>query len=100
MVKWRHFKCFHTQERYSFIRKRMILQQQQDDPEECIWIERRTKRGYEMVMKAKILHSDPGRVEFMYDIDLPPKKYLIALHARGGRGNDHKVVVCRHEVSA
>lgn len=100
MVKWRHFKCFHTQERYSFIRKRMILQQQQDDPEECIWIERRTKRGYEMVMKAKILHSDPGRVEFMYDIDLLPKKYLIALHARCGRGNDHKVVVCRHEVSA
>jgi len=60
----------------------------------------RTRRGYEMVMKAKILHADPGRVEFMYDIDLPPKKYLIALHARGGRGNDHKVVVCRHEVSA
>ena len=78
----------------------MILQQQQECPEEGIWIEWRTKRGYEMVMKAKILHADPGRVEFMDDIDLPPKKYLIAIHARCGRGKDHKVVVCRHEVSA
>jgi len=70
------------------------------DPEEGAWIERRTKRGYEPIMKAKILHSDPGRVEFMYDGDLPPRKYQIAVHTRCGRGKDHKVVVCRHEVSA
>ena len=70
------------------------------DPEEGVWIERRTKHGYEPIMKAKILHSDPGRVEFMYNGDLPPRKYLIAVHTRCGRGKDHKVVVCRHEVSA
>ncbi|MBQ9740011.1 MAG: hypothetical protein IJV91_03625 [Kiritimatiellae bacterium] len=34
------------------------------------------------------------------DGDLPPRKYLIAVHTRCGRGKDHKVVVCRHEVSA
>ena len=51
-------------------------------------------------MKAKILHSDPGRVEFMYNGDLPPRKYEIAVHTRCGRSKDHKVVVCRHEVSA
>ena len=71
-----------------------------EDPEEGVWIERRTKRGYEPIMKAKILHSDPGRVEFMYNGDLPPRKYLIAVHTRCGRGKDHKVVICRHEVSA
>lgn len=70
-----------------------------EDPEEGVWIERRTKRGYEPIMKAKILHSDPGRVEFMYNGDLPPRKYQIAVHTRCGRGKDHKVVVCRHEVS-
>lgn len=71
-----------------------------EDQEEGVWIERRTKRGYESIMKAKILHSDPGRVEFMYNGDLPPRKYQIAVHTRCGHGKDHKVVVCRHEVSA
>lgn len=75
------------------------IQMDPQDPEEGVWIERRTKRGYETVMKAKILHTDPGRVEFMYDSDLPPRKYLIAVHTRCGRGKDYKVVVCRHEVS-
>jgi hypothetical protein len=51
-------------------------------------------------MKAKILHSDPSKVEFMCDSALPARKYLIAVHTRCGRGKDHKVVVCRHEVSA
>ena len=82
------------------MRKGVIVQQQQGDPEEGVWIERRTKRGYEPLVKAKILHSDHGRVEFMYDGDLPPRKYLVAVHTRCGRGKDHKVVVCRHEVSA
>ena len=76
------------------------IQMDPQDPEEGVWIERRTKRGYEPIMKAKILHSDPGRVEFMYDSSLLPRKYLIAVHTRCGRGKDHKVVVCRHEVSA
>ena len=31
---------------------------------------------------------------------MPPRKSLIAVHARCGCGKDHKVVVCRHEVSA
>ena len=57
------------------------IQIDHEDPEEGVWIERRTKRGYEPIMKAKILHSDPGMVEFMYDGDLPPRKYLI-----GNRG--------------
>jgi hypothetical protein len=52
------------------------------DPEEGVWIERRTKRGYEPIMKAKILHSDPGRVEFMYNGDLPP--FLVGLAAKCG----------------
>ena len=69
------------------------------DPEEGVWIECRTKHGYETVMKATILHSDHGRVEFMYDSTLPARKYLIAVHTRCGRGKDHKIVVCRHEVS-
>ena len=68
--------------------------------EEGVWIKRRTKRGYEPIMKAKILHSDYSRVEFMYDSSLPPRKYLIAVHTRYGRGKDHKVVVCRREVFA
>ena len=76
------------------------IQMDPQDPEEGVWIERRTKRGYEPVMKAKILNSDHGRVEFTYDFSLPPRKYLIAVHTRCGRGKDHKVVVCRHEVSA
>ena len=76
------------------------IQIDHEDPEEGVWIERRTKRGYEPIMKAKNLHSDPGRVEFMYNGDLPPRKYQIAVHTRCGRGKNHKVVVCRHEVSA
>ena len=67
------------------------IQIDHEDPEEGVWIERRTKRGYEPIMKAKILHSDPGRVEFMYNGDLPPRKYQIAVHTRCGRGKDHKV---------
>ena len=55
------------------------------DPEEGVWIERRTKRGYEPIMKAKILHSDPGRVEFMYNGDLPPRKYLMTMPRPAGR---------------
>lgn len=69
-----------------------------DDPEEGVWIERRTKRGYERVVKAKILHSDQEKVDFTYDCSLPSRKYLIAIYTRCGRGKDHKVVVCRHEV--
>ena len=76
------------------------IQMDPQDPEEGVWIERRTKRGYEPVMKAKILNSDHGRGEFTYDSSLPPRKYLIAVHTRCGRGKDYKVVVCRHEVSA
>ena len=70
-----------------------------EDPEEGVWIERRTKRGYERIMKAKLLHSDVTRVEFMLDFDLPPRKYMIAVQTRCGRGKDYKTVVCRREVS-
>ena len=76
------------------------IQMDPQDPEEGVWIERRTKRGYEPVMKARILHSDHGRVEFIYDSSLPPRKYLIAVYTRCGRGKNHKVVVCRHEIRA
>ena len=69
------------------------------DPEEGVWIERRTKRGYERIMKAKLLYSDVARVEFMFDADLPPRKYMIAVHTRCGRGKDYKIAVCRREVS-
>ena len=69
------------------------------DPEEGVWIERRTKRGYERIMKAKLLHPDATRVEFMFDFDLPPRKYLIAIQTRCGRGKDYKTAICRHEVS-
>ena len=69
------------------------------DPEEGVWIERRTKRGYERIMKAKLLHSDATRVEFTFDADLPPRKYLIAIQTRCGRGKDYKTAICRHEVS-
>ena len=31
----------------------------------------------------------------MYNGDLPPRKCLIAVHTRCGRGEDHKVVACR-----
>ena len=70
-----------------------------EDPQEGVWIERRTKRGYERMMKAKLLHSDVTRVEFMLDFDLPPRKYMIAVQTRCGRGKDYKTVVCRREVS-
>ena len=76
------------------------IQMNLEDAEEGVWIERRTKRGYEPVVKAKILHSDHGRVEFMYDSALSSRKYLISVHTRCGRGKDHKVVVCRREVTA
>ena len=69
-----------------------------EDPQEGVWIERRTKRGYERMMKAKLLHSDVTRVEFTFDADLPPRKYMIAIQTRCGRGKDYKTVVCRHEV--
>ena len=69
------------------------------DPEEGVWIERRTKRGYERLMKAKLLQSDATRVEFTLDFDLPPRKYLIAVQTRCGRGKDYKSAICRHEVS-
>ena len=69
------------------------------DPEEGVWIERRTKRGYERIMKAKLLHSDATRVEFTFDFDLPPRKYMIAIQTRCGRGKDYKTAICRHEVS-
>ena len=68
-------------------------------PQESVWIERRTKRGYERMMKATLLHSDVTRVEFMLDFDLPPRKYLIAIQTRCGRGKDYKTAICRHEVS-
>ena len=70
-----------------------------EDPEEGVWIEGRTKRGYERIMKAKLLHSDVTRVEFKLDFDLPPRKYMIAVQTRCGRGKDYKTVVCRREVS-
>lgn len=71
-----------------------------EDSAEGVWVERRTKRGYERVIKAKILNSDSDMVEFSYDSCLPPRKYMIAIYTRCGRGKDHKVVVCRHEVTA
>jgi hypothetical protein len=70
------------------------------DPEEGVWIERRTKRGYERIMKAKVLYSDGTRVEFSFDADLPPRKYMIAIQTRCGRGKDYKTAICRREVSA
>ena len=69
------------------------------DPDEGIWIERRTKRGYERIMKATLLHSDATKAEFTFDFDLPPRKYLIAIQTRCGRGKDYKTAICRHEVS-
>ena len=80
---------FHSQGRSSFIRRRMILQQQQGGSRHPV-----------PVMKANILHSNQGRVEFMYDCTLPPRKYPFAGHTHCGRGKDHKVVVCLHEVSS
>ena len=44
---------------------------------------------YEPIMKAKILHSDPGRVEFMYDGDLPP--FLVGLAEKCG------IMATRHQ---
>jgi hypothetical protein len=69
------------------------------DPDEGVWIERRTKRGYERIMKAKVLYSDGTRVEFSFDADLPPRKYMIAIQTRCGRGKDYKTAICRREVS-
>ena len=70
------------------------------DPEEGVCLEKRTKNGYERVMKASLLSSDSSIVEIVFDGELSPRKYLIAIYTRCGRGKDHKVVVCRHEVSA
>ena len=70
-----------------------------EDPDEGIWIERRTKRGYERIMKATLLLSDATKSEFTFDFDLPPRKYLIAIQTRCGRGKDCKTAICRHEVS-
>ena len=70
-----------------------------EDPQEGVWIERRTKRGYERMMKATLLHSDATRVEFTFDADLPPRKYLIAIQTRCDRGKDYKTAICRREVS-
>lgn len=69
------------------------------DPEEGVWLEKRTKNGYEQVVKARLLSSDSSMAEFVVDGELSPRKYLIAVYTRSGRGKDHKVVVCRHEVS-
>ena len=69
------------------------------DSDEGIWIERRTKRGYERIMKATLLHSDSTKAEFTFDFDLPPRKYLIAIQTRCGRGKDYKTAICRHEVT-
>ena len=69
------------------------------DPDEGVWLERRTNRGYQKVVKASVLHSDPGRVEFVVDGELPPRKYAVAVYTRCGRGKSYKVVCCRHEVS-
>jgi len=80
---------FHSQGRSSFIRRRMILQQQQGGSRHPV-----------PVMKANVLHSNQGGVEFMYDCTLPPRKYFIAVHTHCGRGKDHKAVVCLHEVSS
>lgn len=70
------------------------------DPEEGVWLEKRTKNGYEQVMKARLLSSDSSMAEFVFDGEFSPRKYLIAVYTRSGRGKDHKVVTCRHEVSA
>ena len=43
-------------------------------------------------------HSDPGRVEFVVEGELPPRKYAVAVYTRSGRGKDYKVVCCRREV--
>ena len=50
-------------------------------------------------MAAKLLYSDATRVEFTFDFDLLPRKYLIAVQTRCGRGKDDKTAICRHEVS-
>ena len=55
--------------------------------------------AFEWLMKAKLLQSDATRVEFTLDFDLPPRKYLIAVQTRCGRGKDYKTAICRHEVS-
>lgn len=69
------------------------------DFEEGVWLEKRTKNGYERVVKVRLLSSDSSKAEFVVDGELSPRKYLIAVYTRSGRGNDHKVAVCRHEVS-
>jgi hypothetical protein len=69
------------------------------DPDEGVWLERRTCRGYQKVVKANVLHSDPGRVEFVVDGELPPRKYAVTVYTRSGRGKSYKVVCCRREVS-
>lgn len=70
------------------------------DPEEGVWLEKRTKHGYERVVKARLLASDHGRAEFVFDEEIPPRKYMVAICTRCGRGRNYRVVTCRHEVSA
>lgn len=70
------------------------------DPEEGVWLEKRTQNGYERVVKARLLSSDSSLAEFVFDGEFSQRKYLIAVYTRSGRGKDHKVVACRHEVSA
>ena len=74
------------------------IQIDSSDPDEGVWLERRTNHGYQKVLKARVEHSDPGRVEFVVEGDLPPRKYAVAVYTRSGRGKDYKVVCCRREV--
>lgn len=48
--------------------------------------------------KATVALSDPSRVEFIVEGELPPRKYAVAVYTRSGRGKSYKVVCCRREV--
>ena len=74
------------------------IQIDSSDPDEGVWIERRTNHGYEKVFKATVALSDPSRVEFVVEGELPPRKYAVAVYTRSGRGKSYKVVCCRREV--
>ena len=74
------------------------IQIDSSDPDEGVWIERRTNHGYEKVFKATVALSDPSRVEFIVEGELPPRKYAVAVYTRSGRGKSYKVVCCRREV--
>ena len=74
------------------------IQIDSSDPDEGVWLERRTNHGYQKVLKARVMHSDPGRVEFVVEGELPPRKYAVAVYTRSGRGKAYKVVCCRREV--